>query len=294
MSLHSEAGASVEVPAGECLEREALEVLQGRRLRRLVAEVHARNPFYGAKFLAAGLGREDVTGLADLARLPLTSKAELVADQFVHAPWGTNLTEPRAHYTRYCQTSSTTGRPLKWCDTGESWQWMLECWKAVYRAARVGSGDRILFPFSFGPFLGFWAAFDAAPQIGAQAIPAGGMSSHLRLAMIESVGATVVCCTPTYALRLAEVAASEHGAGWSGLSDEPGARHHRRRRTGRQHPRDARADSGQLGRARDRPSRPHRDRAGQFRVLGPARRPASARERVHRRGDRPGDRRPGG
>jgi phenylacetate-CoA ligase len=86
---------------------------------------------------------------------------------------------------------------------------MLECWKAVYRAARVGQGDRIFFAFSFGPFLGFWTAFDAAWQIGAHAIPAGGMSSQQRLAMIGAVAPTIVCCTPTYALRLAEVDAEQ-------------------------------------------------------------------------------------
>jgi phenylacetate-CoA ligase len=88
---------------------------------------------------------------------------------------------------------------------------MLECWKAVYRAARVGPGDRIFFAFSFGPFLGFWTAFDAAWQIGAHAIPAGGMSSQQRLAMMAAVAPTVVCCTPTYALRLAEVDREQAG-----------------------------------------------------------------------------------
>ena len=80
----------------------------------------------------------------------------------------------------------------------------VDCWKAVYRAARVGPGDRVFFPFSFGPFLGFWTAFDAGAQMGLHCVPGGGMSSHVRLAMIDAVGATVVCCTPTYALRLAE------------------------------------------------------------------------------------------
>jgi phenylacetate-CoA ligase len=103
--------------------------------------------------------------------------------------------------------------PLRWLDTNESWQWLLECWKAVYRAARVGPGDRIFFPFSFGPFLGFWSAFEAGCQMGAHCVPAGGMSSQLRLKMIETIGATVVCCTPSYALRLAEVAAQETGSG---------------------------------------------------------------------------------
>jgi phenylacetate-CoA ligase len=96
---------------------------------------------------------------------------------------------------------------LCWIDTNESWQWMLECWKAVYRAAGVTPGDRVFFAFSFGPFLGFWTGFEAGCQIGLHCVPGGGMSSQQRLAIIDAVGATVVCCTPTYALRLAEVAA---------------------------------------------------------------------------------------
>ena len=83
---------------------------------------------------------------------------------------------------------------------------MLDCWKAVYRAARVNSEDRIFFPFSFGPFLGFWTAFEAGIQIGAHCIPAGGMTSQTRLTLIKNIRPTVICCTPTYALRLLEVA----------------------------------------------------------------------------------------
>jgi phenylacetate-CoA ligase len=199
----------VPAAAEECLAPAALAALQVERLRTLIAAVDGRNRFYTAKLRQAGVTASDIRSLDDARRLPFTTKAELAADQEASRPWGTALTEPLDRYTRYCQTSSTTGRPLKWCDTNESWQWMLECWKAVYRAAGVGPGDRVLFPFSFGPFLGFWAAFDAAHQIGAHAIPAGGMSSHLRLALIESVAPTVLCCTPTYALRLAEVAAAE-------------------------------------------------------------------------------------
>jgi len=73
----------------------------------------------------------------------------------------------------------------------------------------VTAEDRIFFPFSFGPFLGFWSAFEAGCQIGAQCIPGGGMSSQVRLEMIENVRPTVICCTPTYALWLAELAARE-------------------------------------------------------------------------------------
>ena len=154
------------------------------------------------------------------------------------------------------------------------------------RARRAG--DRVFFPFSFGPFLGFWAGFEAGLQMGLHCIPGGGMSSQIRLAMIEAVGATVVCCTPTYALRLAEIA--EHERPRRPLAEstvrmlivagEPGG----------SIPADARAHRAELGRARDRPSRADRSRARQLRVLGGAGVSARQRGRVHLRGARPGDR----
>ena len=195
------------MPSAERLDRDALTALQGRRLAQLLSDIHPRNAFYTRKLDAAGIRVDILRFPGDLSTLPLTTKAELIADQTANPPWGSGLTEPIEHYTRYCQTSSTTGRPLRWLDTNESWQWMLECWKAVYRGASVGPGDRVFFPFSFGPYLGFWAGFEAGCQLGLHCVPGGGMSSELRLSMIHAVGATVVCCTPTYALRLAEVAA---------------------------------------------------------------------------------------
>ena len=190
-------------------DREALAAHQGTRLATLLRTIHGRNRFYTLKLSDAGIDVRALTFPRDLSRLPLTRKTELVADQDAHPPWGTAHTESLDRYTRYCQTSSTTGRPLKWLDTNESWQWMVDCWKAVYQAARVGPADRVFFPFSFGPFLGFWVGFEAGCQLGLLCVPGGGMSSQLRLSMIDAVGATVICCTPTYALRLAEVAADE-------------------------------------------------------------------------------------
>ena len=202
----------VPIPLAERADRHTLVAQQARRLVKLLRDIYGRNPFYTRKLDAAGIRPGDIDTLdlpGDLPKLPLTTRAELLADQAANPPWGTVLTEDISRYTRYNHTSSTTGRPLRWIDTNESWQWMLECWKAVYRGARVGPADRILFGFSFGPFLGFWTAFDAACQLGAHSIPAGGMSSQQRLAMIDAVEPTTVCCTPTYALRLAEVAEQE-------------------------------------------------------------------------------------
>lgn len=187
--------------------RSRLAQAQASRLAELIRNIYARNAFYTRKLDAAGIRPEALEFPPDLAKLPFTTKAELMADQQASPPFGTVLTEPIERYTRYNQTSSTTGDPLRWLDTNESWQWMLECWKLVYRAAKVGPADRIFFPFSFGPFLGFWTAFEAGCQIGAHCIPAGGMTSQARLELIDTLQPTVICCTPTYALRLAEMAA---------------------------------------------------------------------------------------
>ena len=143
------------------------------------------------------------------ARVPFTSKQDLIADQQAHPPFGTNLTYPLEHYTRFCQTSSTTGNPLRWLDTPESWAWMAGCWRRVFEHAGVKRGDHVFFAFSFGPFLGFWTAFDAAASMGCLAIPGGGMSSTARLRTLHDSRAQVLCCTPTYAIRLAEVAQEE-------------------------------------------------------------------------------------
>src|SRR4030095_5089789 len=94
-------------------------------------------------------------------------------------------------------------------DTAESWMWMLDNWSRIYRTGGVQIGDRIYFAFSFGPFLGFWTAFEAATKLGFLCLPGGAHGSCARLLTMIDHGATVLCCTPTYALRLAEVAATE-------------------------------------------------------------------------------------
>jgi len=189
--------------------RAEIEGSQLEQLRSLVAELFPANPFYTRKLGGAGI-TFDIASLADFSsRFPFTTKHEVVEDQRVHPPFGTNLTYPLERYTRFHQTSGTTGTPLRWLDTPESWEWMLESWGEVYRAAGVTASDRIFFAFSFGPFVGFWMAFEAGSRLGALCLPGGGMGSAARLCAIIDNGVTVLCCTPTYAVRLAEVAAQD-------------------------------------------------------------------------------------
>ena len=191
----------------ETLPREQVREHQLRRVQELARTVFPANPFVRAKWEAAGLRSvDDLPGWDDWRRLPFTLKDELVADQAAHPPFGSNLTFPLDRYVRVHQTSGTTGAPLRWLDTQESWDWWARCWGTVLRGAGVRPGDRVFFPFSFGLFIGFWAGFEGARAIGALAIPGGGQDSVARLAAMEALGATVLVCTPSYALHLVEVA----------------------------------------------------------------------------------------
>lgn len=197
-------------PFLETLGREALRQVQLKKLQLMLAPLLAGNAFYRSKLRAAGLARgEDLRTLDDLRRLPFTTKRELSADQAATPPYGTNLTFPRERYTRIHQTSGTTGEPLRWLDTEESWNWWARCWATVYKAAGVTDRDRIFFAFSFGPFIGFWSAYQGAQHIGALAVPGGGMSSYQRAKAILDHDISVLVCTPSYALHLVEVAEQE-------------------------------------------------------------------------------------
>lgn len=187
----------------------ALAQQQLAALNRLIAEIAPTNRFYRGR-LAAADGLAGFASLADFrARMPFTTKEELARDQLANPPHGSTLTHPLETYTRFHQTSGTAGRPIVWLDTSESWQWVLENWKIVWQKAGATPGDAAFFAFSFGPFLGFWAAFDSAVQLGLRAIPAGGLSSSERLRFLLARRPRFLCCTPTYALRLAEVARQE-------------------------------------------------------------------------------------
>jgi phenylacetate-CoA ligase len=198
--------------AVETLPADRLRAHQWRRLCVLAAEIfggrgRAGNAFIRRKWRAAGIrSAGDLWTWDDFQRLPVTRKAEFVADQAEHPPFGSNLTYPLSRYVRGHQTSGTSGQPIRWLDTEESWQWWARCWAFVLRGAGIAPADRIFFPFSFGLFVGFWGGFEGARALGALAIPGGGQDSATRLASMDALGATALVCTPSYALHLLEVA----------------------------------------------------------------------------------------
>jgi phenylacetate-CoA ligase len=199
-------------PGLEALGPAALRDHQWRRFRRLVDEVFgagggAGNAFLRRKWGAAGIRSPgDLAGWDAFQRLPFTRKVELVEDQAAYPPFGTNLTYPLERYVRVHQTSGTSGPPIRWLDTQDSWDWWARCWGFVLRGAGLTPADRVFFPFSFGLFIGFWTGFEGARALGAMVIPGGGQDSPTRLAWMEKLGATALVCTPSYALHLLEVA----------------------------------------------------------------------------------------
>ena len=192
------------VPNEERLDHAGIRRLQAQKLRAMLDLLIDRSPFWTPRLESVRTGETDVTSL--LQRIPLTLRSELEEDQQAHPPYGTLPTFALTDYDRFHQTSGSTGQPLRWLDTADDWRWWEKCWSIVYRGAGLQPEDRLVFPFSFGPFIGFWAAFGAASSLGNLCLPAGGMTTAARIQLMMDNDATVVCCTPTYALRLADVA----------------------------------------------------------------------------------------
>jgi phenylacetate-CoA ligase len=172
------------------------------RLDQLCLEVRKR-PFYARHHHEAN---QQVGCSVNLQELPFLTKQDLINS----ATSGIGLFDlPREKYVRWHQTSGTTGRPLVVRDTAEDWRWWIQCWSHVFDVAQIGPGDIAMMAFSFGPFIGFWTANDSLVDRGVTVIPGGGLSTRSRLQMILEHHVTVLCATPTYALHLASVAASD-------------------------------------------------------------------------------------
>ena len=197
------------------MARASLDAEQFKRLRQMLGRIVPENAFYRQRFVEAGLldasGANEINfprDRAELAKLPLTTKADLMGDG--SSPFVANLTWPVDDYVRFHRTSGTHGHPMLVLDTAQDWQWWIEGWQHVLDAAEVTATDRAVMAFSFGPFIGFWSAFDATAARGALVIPTGAMTTLARLDLIKTTAATVMFCTPSYALHMAELA-TENG-----------------------------------------------------------------------------------
>lgn len=192
------------------LDRRQLQLHQLEQFNRQLATILPKNKFYAEKLSSSGIDYErGLHSLDELIHWPLTTKAELSQSGLDHG-LSQHHTYSFDEYSRLHRTSGTHGQPLTILDTKLDWDWWSINWQHVLQAAQVTSRDRVFLAFSFGPFIGFWSAHQACTDIGAMVIPGGGLSSLARLEFMRTTRATVVCCTPSYALHLAEVAEREN------------------------------------------------------------------------------------
>ena len=194
-------------PRLETASRADLDALQVHRLRNVVAWADAQVPFWSRRFAAAGVGADDIKSLDDLRRLPMLTREEWMDAQAEEPPFGPLLAADRSAAIRYHTTSGTSGRvPLKVLDGVKDWEWISEMWCYGLWGFGVRPTDTVFFAFSYGTFVGFWGAHNASEKIGALVLPGGNMTTEARVRQIIDCEATVVCSTPTYAMRLAQEA----------------------------------------------------------------------------------------
>ena len=199
-------------PKAETLPREDLRRLQTLKLKRSAAWAYECSPFHRRLFDAAGFHPDQIKTFDDRRRIPFTTRDAWMESQIENPPYGGLVAQPQSAAIRYHHTSGTSGRvPLRVLDNQKDWQWISECWAYGFWGFGVRPSDTVFFAFSYGSFIGFWGAHYACEKIGALTLPSGNMSSEARVKQILEMGVTTVCATPTYALRLAQVAA-EMGA----------------------------------------------------------------------------------
>jgi phenylacetate-CoA ligase len=194
-------------PRTETLPREQLDELRLRKLRAHVGWTLEHAPWQGRLLRDAGVAPEDLKSIEDIRLLPFMTRDAWMESQIADPPFGEVLAQPRAAAMRYHTTSGTSGsRPLAVLDGPKDWEWIAEMWCYAFWGFGIRPHDSVFFAFSYGTFVGFWGAHYAAEKIGCLVLPGGNMTTEARVRQIMSTGATVVCSTPTYALRMAQEA----------------------------------------------------------------------------------------
>ncbi|CAN5605769.1 phenylacetate--CoA ligase [soil metagenome] len=191
----------------ETMPRDQLEALQVNKLQNLVQWATERVPYHAKRLGDAGVSPDSIQSLDDLRRIPFMTREEWMRSQVEHPPFGPILAAPESAAIRYHMTSGTTGRtPIRVLDSMKDWEWIAEMWCYGFWGFGVRPADTVFFAFSYGTFVGFWGAHYACEKIGCLVLPGGNMTTEARVKQIVDMKATVVCSTPTYALRMAQEA----------------------------------------------------------------------------------------
>ncbi len=184
-------------PKLERLPKPQLQALQAERLRAMVHYVYDETPFWRRKLAAAGLKPGDIRGLEDLPRLPFSTKAELLADQAAHPPFGSYVATSRSHWVRFMTTSGTTGTPLRRVLSRRDWGYALD---KFARNPPCGPGDIAVVLGPIDGLMGPTVSAESMARCGAMVVLAGLYDSKTKVQLLCDLRPTIVSGTASYLL----------------------------------------------------------------------------------------------
>ncbi len=183
----------------ECMDREQLREIQGRRLKKIVSYVYHNTPFYRKKFQEMDLTPDDIQGIEDITKLPFTNKTDL-RDTY---PFGLAAV-PMSQIVRIHASSGTTGKPVVVLYTRKDLSMWEESISRAFTAYGATKEDIFQISYGYGLFTGGLGAHDGATNIGASVIPMSSGNTQKQITLMHDFGATALCCTPSYAMFLGE------------------------------------------------------------------------------------------
>lgn len=188
----------------ETLPRKALEAVQLKRLQAAVARVQTAVPFYRQSFERAGITSGCIKSLDDLRRLPFTVKQDM-RDSYPYGLFAASMDD----IVRIHASSGTTGKPTVVGYTRKDIEIWSELMARSFAAAGVHKGDIIHNAYGYGLFTGGLGAHYGAERLGASVIPMSGGNTKKQIMIMKDFGSTVLTCTPSYSLFMAEAAREE-------------------------------------------------------------------------------------
>jgi phenylacetate-CoA ligase len=183
----------------ECMERDELRRVQGERLRETVERVYFNVPYYRHRMQEAGLGPENILSIEDIVKLPFTTKSDL-RDTY---PFGM-FAVPMSEIVRLHASSGTTGKPTVVGYSRNDISTWSEVMARTLTCAGANRNDFIQIAYGYGLFTGGLGLHYGGEKIGASVIPVSGGNTNRQLQLMHDFGTTVLACTPSYALYLAE------------------------------------------------------------------------------------------
>ena len=187
-------------PKIETASRETIEAMQSERLVATVKRVYENVPFYAEKMRAAGVTPEDIHGVEDLHKLPFSYKQDL-RDTY---PYGL-FAVPLHDVVRLHASSGTTGKQIVVGYTRHDLEIWNDCCARALTAAGCTADDVVHIAYGYGLFTGGLGADGGATRLGATTVPVSSGNTQRQVTILRDFGSTVLCCTPSYALHIAEV-----------------------------------------------------------------------------------------